>query len=166
MGCGKSLVSRELSQQIAWSFIDLDDQIEELMDMTIRQIFEVYGESRFREIESEELKKLLSIPDKQVVALGGGTYCQPALNSLINNTEDVFTVYLKYAPEMLVERLKTEKDHRPILKEAQDLKSFISKHLVERERFYEKAELVIADETSVEKIKDQIVAYLSYRNQS
>ncbi len=69
MGCGKSRIGRELAKKLGMSFADLDRYIVEKEKMTIPEIFERYGEPRFRELETAYIEEM---PDNSVVALGGG----------------------------------------------------------------------------------------------
>ncbi len=56
MGCGKSALGRRLSYLLKMPYYDMDHEIVRQQGMTIPQIFEKYGEARFREIETEFLK--------------------------------------------------------------------------------------------------------------
>jgi shikimate kinase len=44
MGAGKSSIGRRLAARIAIPFVDADTEIEEAADMSIADIFAVYGE--------------------------------------------------------------------------------------------------------------------------
>ncbi len=81
MGCGKTTVGRQLSQQLGWRFVDLDERIEERAGVRISQIFERLGETAFRDLEHEQLDRTLhesvTSPVPTVIALGGGTFAQP-----------------------------------------------------------------------------------------
>ena len=68
MGVGKSTVSKELDQ----NYRDMDAIIEERVGMPIASFFDQYGETAFRNIESQVLADLLSEPDDLVIATGGG----------------------------------------------------------------------------------------------
>src|SRR5216684_2283611 len=82
MGSGKTTVGSLLARQFAWRFVDLDARIEEASGLRITEIFERLGEPAFREIEREQLVQALGQSAEQtapmVLALGGGTYAQPA----------------------------------------------------------------------------------------
>src|SRR5258708_5374045 len=82
MGSGKTTVGSFLARQLAWRFVDLDARIEEASGLRITEIFDRLGEPAFREIEREQLEQALGQAAVQstpmVLALGGGTYAQPA----------------------------------------------------------------------------------------
>ena len=80
MGSGKSTVGRLLAAQLAWRFVDLDEEIERHAALPISQIFEQRGEPVFREIEHSCLTRALGWARESdahvILALGGGTFAQ------------------------------------------------------------------------------------------
>src|SRR3990172_8566269 len=93
MGSGKTTVGRLLARQLGWPFHDLDSQIEEHSRLTIPQIFERFGEPKFREMEYERLARDLGQAGEQkrsvVIALGGGTIAQPHSFALLRKNRCV-----------------------------------------------------------------------------
>ena len=61
MGCGKTTVGRNLARKSGRKFVDMDSYIEEKAGMKVSEIFEKYGENRFREIWSTRLVWSLQI---------------------------------------------------------------------------------------------------------
>lgn len=165
MGSGKSHIAKALSDSLAWDLIELDELIEQNTGLSIAEIFEKQGETHFRKLELAELVKIEESDKNCVVSLGGGAYCQEPIRELINANGSSFTVYLKYDADTLTTRLENEKAHRPIIKNEKNLLSFISKHLEQRNEFYHQAELIIVDETNVDKIISQIRSFKIYANQ-
>src|SRR5919199_1452173 len=55
MGSGKSTVGRILAERLGWEFPDLDRAVAEGAGRSIPEIFESFGEPRFRELERREL---------------------------------------------------------------------------------------------------------------
>src|SRR5436190_21025868 len=74
MGAGKTSVGQRLAELLGWSFVDVDQKIEEREGTPIREIFLRAGEPYFRRVESVELHSL-SAARNLVVALGGGAFC-------------------------------------------------------------------------------------------
>ena len=72
MGSGKTAAGRKLAQRRGVTFVDLDSEIELREGMTVREIFERFGEPAFRSLEQEALRRTGELPDV-VVATGGGT---------------------------------------------------------------------------------------------
>jgi shikimate kinase len=58
MGSGKTTVGKLLAEKLDYRFFDTDDLIERLAQKTISEIFATEGEVRFRELESQVLRKL------------------------------------------------------------------------------------------------------------
>ena len=63
MGVGKSAIGRILAQNLNREFYDIDENIEKKYNMKIYEIFEDYGEKKFRDIEYKEIK---SIPNRNI----------------------------------------------------------------------------------------------------
>jgi Shikimate kinase len=75
MGSGKSVIGRNLSKSISYTFYDLDNFITTKERLTINEIFEQKKELYFRKIEREYLKELINKDEEKVISLGGGTPC-------------------------------------------------------------------------------------------
>ncbi len=111
MGCGKSTAGRLLGQRVAWKFVDLDALIEQEEAATIADIFARHGEGAFRRREYDVLRRLLEESLRQasqpgagrVIALGGGTFAQPANFELMQRAGAV-TVWVECPLEDLLMR--------------------------------------------------------------
>lgn len=138
MGTGKTTVGRLLAKKFNWSFIDVDNFIENRYHKTVNAIFEEKGEAAFREIERHVLQEISSF-EKVVVSTGGGLPCFFDNMDLMNRTG--ITIYLKSNVNDLVDRLNTEKHTRPLIrgKSPQELKDFVDANLKKREPFYKKS---------------------------
>ncbi len=136
MGSGKSYWSKQLAKKLKCGAYDLDHLIEMNEEKTIAEIFAEDGESYFRKTESKILKWF---GEKRifVLATGGGTPCFHDNMEWMN--QHGTTIWIDESVEVLTERLKPEKDHRPLIKNLSDdeLKNFLSKKLEERKPFYE-----------------------------
>ncbi|CAL5326832.1 unnamed protein product [Camellia sinensis] len=77
MGSGKTTIGRILSEVLGYSFFDCDTLIEHTVGGTsVAEIFKLYGESFFRDNETEVLQKL-SLMHRLVVSTGGGAVVRP-----------------------------------------------------------------------------------------
>ncbi len=88
MGSGKTTIGHILAHRLGWNFIDLDSEIEEAEQTTIAQIFEARGEAEFRRIETEMIRTVRRKVENgmpAVIALGGGSYVEPANAALLEN---------------------------------------------------------------------------------
>ena len=85
MGAGKSTVAKLLTE----NFTDLDQLIEEEIEMTIAEFFELFGEADFRKIENEVFE--LAVQKDIIIATGGGIIENPKnLNVLDRASRVVF----------------------------------------------------------------------------
>ncbi|ADU97250.1 shikimate kinase [Thermovibrio ammonificans] len=158
MGSGKSTVGKLLERELRIPLIDLDSLIEERTGKTIPQIFREEGQERFREIESQLLRELLSSKGSFIISTGGGTPCHK------NNAEEInrkaVSVFL-YAPfETLWERIKGD-TNRPLTKLGKEkLKELYENRLP----FYTKAHLTVNTEgKTAEEVAEEIKNYLKRR---
>jgi shikimate kinase len=83
MGCGKSSVGRLLADALEWSFVDLDARVEEREGVTIRRIFAVAGEKRFRALEHDALREVSRERGRSIVAVGGGAFVSEVNRAVI-----------------------------------------------------------------------------------
>ena len=137
MGSGKSTAGKKLASLLDYSFIDLDNMIENETDHTIAEWFSA-GEPKFREIESMVLRQTADFKNS-VISTGGGTPCFHDNMQWMN--ENGVTVYIKMSTGGLFHRLIYSKTTRPLLagKTDVELMEFITESLKEREFFYSQA---------------------------
>ncbi len=145
MGCGKSTIGKKLAWKLGYPFMDTDTIIEVIAEKSIAEIFESEGEECFRNMEHELLKEIIKNKNI-VVSTGGGMPC-------FNNNMDIMniagtTVYIKMSHESLAKRLTQSKQKRPLLADIplEELPETIKKNLSEREKFYNKAKLIMKGE--------------------
>lgn len=162
MGSGKTTVGRVVASKLGIPYIDLDEFIESKQAMPISEIFAEKGEIAFRKIEHISLKELLENDDSFVLALGGGTPCY-ANNHLMLAKSDAVTVFLKASVGTLVQRLESEKNHRPLLAHSDsDLTEFVAKHLFDRNYYYNTARYtIVTDSKSPDEVADEIIQALT-----
>lgn len=140
MGSGKTKKGKKLASKLNLKFIDLDEAIEDEQGMSIREIFDKYGEQFFRETEHSLLKRFIDL-DGFVLSTGGGTPC------FFNNMEMMnhagITIYLKADSNFLLSRLEVNNSDRPLINgmNRTELDEFISKSLEHREKFYKMSSL-------------------------
>jgi len=139
MGTGKSYWAQRIADKKNMDWIDLDAQIEKETSMTIKEIFAEQGEIFFRNKERDVLHKLSHF-ENIVIATGGGTPCFHDNMQWMN--KHGITIWIDEPIEILAERLKKEKEHRPLIKDLSDeeLLHFLSIKLAERSVFYKQAQ--------------------------
>ncbi len=92
MGCGKSSVGKRLASKLGLPFIDADEEIEQVAQKTINEIFADHGEAFFRDREGKVIARLLA-SGPQVLATGGGAFINPETRAKIK--ESGITIWLK-----------------------------------------------------------------------
>jgi len=164
MGSGKSVVGKQLSKALQYSFVDLDITIEEDQNLSLKQLFETKGELYFRSKERLVLNTILEGSENVVLALGGGTPCYGDLMQKLTQTSGVITIYLGAEIDTLTNRLYSQLQTRPLISHISDkkvLNDFIRKHLFERSFYYQQAHHKIrVDQKPVQQIVEEIVALL------
>ncbi|MGC4060032.1 MAG: shikimate kinase [Aquabacterium sp.] len=118
-GGGKSTVGRQLAKRLGARFLDSDSVLEERIGMPIRQFFDEFGESAFRDREEAVIDELTGQPGTPLVlATGGGALLRPANREHLKRRTTV--VYLRSTPEELYRRLRHD-TQRPLLQVADPL---------------------------------------------
>lgn len=112
MGSGKTTFGKMLAEKLSYTFVDLDQLIEESSQMKIRDIFEIFGEDRFREIESVRLKELARAREVVVACGGGIVEWEENLRTL---KENFFVIYLNVPFQICLERIRGDSS-RPLVK--------------------------------------------------
>ena len=163
MGCGKTILGKALASQVNIYFLDLDKKIEEYENKSVDKIFESKGELYFRQVERKILLKLINSSIPKIVSLGGGTPCYFSnMSDIVNSVHQ--SIYFKASIDNLVNRLYNKNEKRPLishLKNKNDIKEFVSKHLFERSSFYENAKIKInVDRKSIPEIIGEILLSL------
>ncbi|TVP99040.1 MAG: shikimate kinase [Planctomycetaceae bacterium] len=137
-GSGKSSVGRILAKRTGLPWIDLDDEIERETGRAIREIFADGGESTFRDIEQQSLRRVSELPP-HVVSLGGGAVLRPANRQRIRDTG--ICVWLHVDARTALRRLgrdRSTSSRRPALTNL-PLKGEIETLLAQREPLYREA---------------------------
>ena len=111
MGTGKTVVGKALADLLGLDFLDTDKVIEESSGLSVAEIFEKHGESRFREMESALCRELVDRTGV-VVATGGGTLLDESNFDLFSKKAQV--VLLTTTVDTLCERLESD-GMRPLL---------------------------------------------------
>ena len=110
MGSGKSSIGSIISKKLNIDFIDIDEEIEKNLGMTISKIFEIKGERYFRKIEETITLKILK-KSKMVISLGGGAFLNNKIKKEILDNHISF--WLNWDTKSLINRIKDSKK-RPV----------------------------------------------------
>ena len=147
-GSGKSYWMRKLAHHFRLASIDLDHYIESTEHRSIAELFAM-GESYFREIEMEALRKSVNdLPDHFVIATGGGVpffhnnmEWMKANGTVIYLQADLYYLYQNLAHAYVERPLLQSQTKEGVLEKLSDLYQL-------RKEIYQKAHHVIAIETA------------------
>lgn len=153
MGCGKSTMARLLSEKTGAKLIEMDETIEEESGMSINQIFEQYGESHFRDLESLLIQRIVE-EGGTVVSCGGGAILRSENVACMKKNGVV--VYLSATPQTILKRVQYS-TNRPLLNGNMNIE-YISGMMEKRLPHYLAAAdiTIVVDDKSKQEILDEL----------
>lgn len=140
MGAGKSTISEFLKTAFAMDVIEMDQIIAEREGMSISDIFEVYGEQYFRDLETNLLIEMQSRTNV-VISCGGGTPMREC--NVVEMKKNGRVVLLTAKPETILDRVKDNHD-RPLIENNKTV-PFITDLMEKRRAKYEAAADIIIE---------------------
>lgn len=157
MGAGKTSVGKALARLLGKTFLDCDHEIERATGVKISVIFEIEGESGFRQRESRMLAQLTEQRDV-VLATGGGAVLAKENRDMLSTNGTV--IYLRAPVRSLVKRTRRDRS-RPLLNTA-DPGAKLEVLYDQRDPLYrEVADLVVdTGEQSVKALAGKIITRL------
>ena len=139
MGAGKTSIGKRLARALGAAFADSDDEIVTAAGLSIPDIFALYGEPRFRELERRVVSRMLVQPP-MILALGGGAFISSETRDRIK--ERGLSVWLRADLETLLARTLRKKGTRPLLAQG-DPRDILARLMVERYPIYELADYTV-----------------------
>jgi shikimate kinase len=112
MGSGKTVVGATIARRIGLAFIDTDDRIAAELGQAITTIWDGAGEAGFRDLEADQITRLIRSGKDCVIATGGGAVLRPANVEAMRSNGLV--VWLTAGVEILATRLGDDPT-RPLL---------------------------------------------------
>lgn len=139
-GAGKSSVGERLAQRLGGPLVELDQRIESLAGVPLAELFALWGEERYRQLEAQALDEVLTEPGPMVLATGGSLVtAEPTWRRVRQSAR---TVWLRASPERLLERVRAQGDLRPMRGRADPLGE-LRELLARRAPLYALAERVV-----------------------
>ncbi|MFQ5428116.1 MAG: shikimate kinase [Thermodesulfobacteriota bacterium] len=164
MGTGKTTLGFHLARALSMTFVDLDGLIEHEAGRSVSEIFSTLGEERFRALEREAVKNVVSGEQDRgiVLATGGGTVVDHDSRALLKQwgliiclTADIATILERTGKAHRGYRGGGGRGHekRPLL-DTGDREAEIKRLLLEREPAYRDCDMSL--DTSVDSTGDLI----------
>lgn len=142
-GAGKTAWGEKVAKQFELPFFDMDHYLEKKLGMSITQMFTVYGEQGFRELETEALHEIIRDNKVPIVlSCGGGT--PVSRRNLETMKEQGRIIYLKAEIPTLLKNLEGELHQRPLLNSGVVIPAVRLTELYERRKeIYEQADYTL-----------------------
>ncbi|NEU10585.1 shikimate kinase [Methylobacterium sp. BTF04] len=164
MGAGKSTVGRRLASRLGLMFKDADLEIETAAKLTIPDIFAIYGEPSFRDVEERVIARVLR-EGPLVLATGGGAFMRQSTREGV--AQAGVSVWLKAELDVLMRRVR-KRGGRPLL-QTEDPEETLRQLMEVRHPVYATAEVVVysrdvAHDRVVQDVMEALDAHLNGPN--
>ena len=157
MGTGKTTIGRLLASRLGRPFVDCDKKVEYENNMTIREIFESYGEAYFRQKETDMIARI-SRYNNAVIATGGGVVLSS--DNMRRLKKNGVIIALTASVETILERTG-RRNTRPLLMDFSAREQIVDRLLRERSELYQKADFSIdTDSNSPQHVITEIMIFL------
>ena len=153
MGCGKSSVAEAMESRYGMKRIEMDRIIVEQNQMAISDIFKLYGEEHFRDLESALLEEV-QMKENQVVSCGGGVVLRKKNVDIMR--QNGIIILLTASPETILKRVENDVS-RPVLEGKKTIQGIADLMETRREKYEMAADVTIhTDEKSIAQICEEI----------
>ena len=141
-GAGKSTLGRQLARRLHKRFVDADLELEQRLGVSIPTIFEIEGETGFRDREEVTIAELTAL-EGIVLSTGGGAVLRAA--NRVRLKENGTVIYLHAEPSALWARIRHSRN-RPLL-QTTDPMGRLAELYAQRDALYrETADYVVESE--------------------
>lgn len=113
MGAGKTTVGERCAERLGRAFVDTDALVETVTGHTVSELFDRFGEPRFRQEEHRAVEDACASPEPLVISCGGGAVMDARNRATLRASG--FVVWLTASPETLAGRIGPG-DERPLLR--------------------------------------------------
>lgn len=148
-GSGKTTIARHLAKALNYTYIDLDGMIEKDALMFIEEIFDKYGEEKFRQLETNAIQSIEC--DQAVISCGGGIVTKKENKDYMQGLK----IYLDTDLDVIKERLKNDYQ-RPLLQKTTLEQLFDERFL----KYQDFADVIINNNFDVDQTVKVILNYL------
>ena len=139
-GAGKSTLGTRLSEEMKIPFIELDQEIEKDTGMPLGEIFSLYGQTGYREIEKRLLERVLHEHERGILSVGGGVVSEKETYDYL--LANCYTIWIKARPEEYMARVIAQGDFR-VMGGSDRAMEDLRRILEAREPLYRKADMYL-----------------------
>ena len=156
-GTGKSVVGVILSRRLGMRYIGMDAAIVENAGISIPEIVGKYGWPGFRDLESEQVRKLAAL-DNLVIDTGGGVIEREENIEVLQKNAMIF--WLRARVDTIVSRIQGD-NQRPSLTSGKSFTDEVAEVLERRTPRYQSAanHEIETDNLTPEQIADRIIGF-------
>ena len=155
MGCGKSTMARLLAKETGMELIEMDETIEAEAGMAINEIFATHGETYFRDLESQLIKRITA-KGGAVVSCGGGAILRPENVEMMKKNGQI--IYFSASPETIYKRVRNSKN-RPLLNGNMNIEYITSLMETRLPRYLAAADItIVVDGKEKQEVLDELNA--------
>ena len=151
MGCGKTVIGRELAKIMGRRLIDTDEQIEREQGVSIKAIFATRGEEYFRELEHEICVRAAQVRNC-IISTGGGALTFENNAEALKKTGRI--VFLDTDFDTICERIG-DSSSRPLFRDKESARALYDER---RGKYLEAADIVVDGNMSARKTALDIAA--------
>ncbi len=152
---GKTVVGQILARLSNRIFLDIDQEITKSQGQSIDSIFSEHGESYFRDLESQALKKA-SLDGGKIISTGGGIVVDPANREVMKETGLV--IHLETSPQVVLQRMRAGSNNelRPLLSTNNPIQAIRDLRSKRSSFYYDSDWVVKTDQLTPDEVADVI----------
>ncbi|MBL4892269.1 MAG: helix-turn-helix transcriptional regulator [Rhizobiaceae bacterium] len=156
-GAGKSTLGRLASDDLEIPFLELNDEVEKVSGIPVHEVFALYGQEGYRQLERQSLEQTIAMHDSLILAVAGGIVSNPETYNYL--LQHFHTIWLKADPEDHMSRVRGQGDERPMAGKP-DAMNDLQQILFSRESLYARADIEIntAKKTLTESLEQVVKA--------